>query len=380
MKRTDILKENKVITVVYHDQIVGRLALTSDNLCAFEYDRNWLVNGFSISPFKLPLEKKVFVASREPFGGNFGVFDDSLPDGWGHLLIDRMLLKMRINPAEVSVLDRLAILGKTGMGALEYVPEYKLCNSKITSNLSELEKECEKILNEIYDGDIEQLFIAGGSSGGARPKILTKIDDENWIIKFRSSFDPKNVGQMEYQYSQVAKQVGIEMPETRLFENKYFGVKRFDRQKNGKKIHMISASALLNASHRFPCLDYSDLMKATHMLTRDMREVEKMFRLMCFNVFMHNKDDHSKNFSFIYSDGKWKVSPAYDLVFSEGIMGEHATTVAGEGKNPTKEHILSVASEVGIDKKRSLKIVQEIECQSRIREEQSEFSSKPRPE
>lgn len=124
---------------------------------------------------------------------------------------------------------------------------------------------------------------------------------------------------------------------------------------------MISASALLNASHCFPCLDYSDLMKATHMLTRDMREVEKMFRLMCFNVFMHNKDDHSKNFSFIYSDGKWKVSPAYDLVFSEGIMGEHATTVAGEGKNPTKEHILSVAGEVGIDNKRGLKIVQEIE-------------------
>ncbi len=361
MSRNDILKNNKIINVMYHDQIVGRLALTSDNLCAFEYDRSWLVNGFSISPFKLPLEKKVFVASREPFSGNFGVFDDSLPDGWGRLLIDRMLLKMRINPAEVSILDRLAILGKTGMGALEYVPEYKLCNSKITSNLSELEKECEKILNEIYDGDIEQLFTAGGSSGGARPKILTKIDNEDWIIKFRSSFDPKNVGQMEYQYSQIAKQIGIEMPETRLFEDKYFGVKRFDRLKNGEKVHMISASALLNASHRFPCLDYSDLMKATHMLTRDMREVEKMFRLMCFNVFMHNRDDHSKNFSFIYSDGKWKISPAYDLVFSEGIMGEHATTVAGEGKNPTKEHILSVAGEVGIDSKRGLKIIQEIE-------------------
>lgn len=380
MNRNNILKNNKVINVMYRDQIVGRLALTSDNLCAFEYDRRWLVNGFSISPFKLPLEKKVFIASREPFGGNFGVFDDSLPDGWGRLLIDRMLLKMRINPAEVSVLDRLAILGKTGMGALEYVPEYKLCNSKITSTLSELEKECEKILNEIYDGDIEQLFSAGGSSGGARPKILIKINNDDWIIKFRSSFDPKNVGQIEYRYSQIAKQVGIEMPETHLFENKYFGVKRFDRLKNGKKVHMISASALLDASHRFPCLDYSDLIKATHMLTRDMREVEKMFRLMCFNVFMHNRDDHSKNFSFIYSDGRWKVSPAYDLVFSKGIMGEHATTVAGEGKNPTKEHILSVASEVGIDNKRGLKIVQEIEHQSCIREKQSKSFSNPSPE
>lgn len=360
MKRTDILKGNKLVTVIYHGRTVGRLALTSDNLCAFEYDRDWLTNGFSISPFKLPLEKKVFVASREPFNGNFGVFADSLPDGWGRLLIDRMLIKMRINPAEVSILDRLAILGRTGMGALEYIPEYKLGNSKISSNLSELEKECEKILNEKYDGDIEQLFTAGGSSGGARPKILTKIDGEDWIIKFRSSYDPQNVGQIEYQYSQMAKRVGIEMPETRLFEGKYFGVKRFDRRKNGEKIHMLSASALLDASHRFPCLDYSDLMKATHMLTRDMREVEKMFRLMCFNVFMHNRDDHSKNFSFIYVDGKWKVSPAYDLVFSEGIMGEHATTIAGEGKNPTEHHLLTIAQEIGISRKRSREIILQI--------------------
>lgn len=365
MKRTNTLKGNKLISVIYHDQIVGRLALTSDNLCAFEYNRDWLINGFSISPFKLPLEKKVFIASREPFNGNFGVFADSLPDGWGRLLIDRMLTKMRINPAEVSILDRLAILGKTGMGALEYVPEYKLCDSKISSNLNELEKECEKVLNEKYNGNIEQLFTAGGSSGGARPKILTKIDGEDWIIKFRSSYDPQNAGQIEYQYSQIAKQVGIEMPETRLFDDKYFGVKRFDRQKNGEKVHMLSISALLNASHRFPCLDYSDIMKATLILTRNMREVEKMFRLMCFNVFMHNRDDHSKNFSFIYTDGKWKVSPAYDLVFSKGIMGEHTTTIAGEGKNPTEQHLLTIAQEIGISRKQSKEIIQQIKDNSK---------------
>lgn len=355
------MNKNKIITVKYHDQIVGHLALTSEHLAAFEYNSDWLRNGFSISPFKLPLEKKVFVASREPFNGNFGVFADSLPDGWGRLLIDRMLIKMRINPAEVSILDRLAILGKTGMGALEYVPEYEVVDSKISSSLEELEQECEKILNERYDGDIEQLFVAGGSSGGARPKILTKIDDEDWIIKFRSSHDPKDIGKTEFRYSQIAKQVGIEMPETRLFEGKYFGVKRFDQLKNGEKVHMLSASALLDASHRLPSLDYSDLMKATQMLTRDMQEVEKMFRLMCFNVFMHNRDDHAKNFSFIYRDGRWKVSPAYDLVYSEGIMGEHATTIAGEGKNPTKQHLLSVAETVGMSHKRSEQIITEIE-------------------
>lgn len=366
-KFRDHMNKNKIITVKYHGQIVGRLALTSEHLVAFEYKSDWLRNGFSISPFKLPLEKKVFVAAREPFSGNFGVFADSLPDGWGRLLIDRMLVKMRINPAEVSILDRLAILGKTGMGALEYIPEYEVVNSKISSSLEELEQECEKILNERYDGDIEQLFAAGGSSGGARPKILTKIDEEDWLIKFRSSHDSKNIGETEYQYSQIAKQVGIEMPETRLFEGKYFGVKRFDRLRNGEKIHMLSASALLDASHRFPALDYSDLMRATQMLTRDMREVEKMFRMMCFNVFMHNRDDHAKNFSFIYANGRWKVSPAYDLVFSEGFSGEHATMIAGESKNPTKQHILSVAKSVGMDRKRSEQIISEIEEGAKIK-------------
>lgn len=258
----DYMNKNKMITVKYHDQIVGHLALTSEHLAAFEYDSVWLRNGFSISPFKLPLEKKVFVASREPFNGNFGVFADSLPDGWGRLLIDRMLIKMRVNPAEVSILDRLAILGKTGMGVLEYVPEYKIVDSKISNSLEELEQECEKILNERYDGVIEQLFVAGGSSGGARPKILTKIDDEDLIIKFRSSHDPKDIGKIEYRYSQIAKQVGIKMPETRLFDEKYFGVKRFDQLKNGEKVHMLSASALLDASHCLPALDYSDLMKS----------------------------------------------------------------------------------------------------------------------
>lgn len=161
----------------------------------------------------------------------------------------------------------------------------------------------------------------------------------------------------------MAECAWIEMPEARLFEWKYFGIKRFDHRKNEEKVHMLSASTLLNASHRFPCLDYSDLMKATQLLTRDIREVEKMFRLMCFNVLIHNRNDHSKNFSFIYSDGYWKVSPAYDFVYSEWIMGEHATTIAGEGKNPTKEHMLSVAETVGINHRREEQIILEIQAE-----------------
>ncbi len=353
------MKKNNIITVLYHDKVVGRLALTKDCFCAFEYDSKWLDHGFSISPFKLPLEKRVFIADRDPFSCNFGVFSDSLPDGWGKLLIDRMLVKNRIDPANVSILDRLAIVGNSGMGALEYYPENKLSNSIVSDNIEELAKQCEQVLNEEYEGALDELFVAGGSSGGARPKILIKYNGEDWIVKFRSSSDPKDIGKQEYEYSINARKAGLEMPETKLFEGKYFGVKRFDRQ-NGEKIHMLSASGLLNASHRLPTLDYVDLMKATQLLTRDYREVEKMFRLMCFNIFAHNRDDHSKNFSFLYKENRWKLSPAYDLVYSSGPGGEHTTMVAGSGKNPKENDILKVAGEAGIKKSKANEIIEKV--------------------
>ena len=101
--------QNKMIIVKYHDSIVGRLALTPDNLMAFEYDAEWLSNGFSISPFKLPLEKRVFIASREPFDGVFGVFNDCLPDNWGKLLVNRELQRRGIAPRYENRISRIIV-------------------------------------------------------------------------------------------------------------------------------------------------------------------------------------------------------------------------------------------------------------------------------
>ena len=129
----------KYLKVFYNDILVGTLAKTPEMVVAFEYDSNWLNNGFSISPFSLPLIKKVFIPKYEPFGGLFGVFNDSLPDGWGRLLVDRLLLKNRINPVEVDNLNRLAIVQQSGMGALTYKPEHrfetenKICDYDILS-------------------------------------------------------------------------------------------------------------------------------------------------------------------------------------------------------------------------------------------------------
>lgn len=356
----------KYLKVLYNDILVGTLAKTPERVVAFEYDLDWLNNGFSISPFSLPLIKKVFIPKYEPFDGLFGVFNDSLPDGWGRLLVDRLFLKNKINPVEIDNLNRLAVVQESGMGALTYKPEHRFQTENDVSNLDILAQECSKILESQNSDNLDELFQLGGSSGGARPKILTSIDNEDWIIKFPSSIDPKNIGEKEYQYSLCAKNCGINMTETKLFPSRicsgYFGVKRFDR-KNGKKVHMVSASGLLETSHRLPNLDYHLLMKLTLELTRNYEDIEQLFRLMCFNVFAHNRDDHSKNFSFLYDNNKkeWHLSPAYDLTYSSSFNGEHATTINGEGKNPNLDDILAVAKNIGLNEKSAKNIALDIQ-------------------
>ena len=241
----------KYLKVFYNDKLVGTLAKTPDRLVAFEYDNEWLATGFSISPFSLPLQKKVYLPKFEPFEGLFGVFNDSLPDGWGRLLVDRLLLKNNINPSEIDNLNRLAVVQESGMGALTYKPEHNFETQEQESDYDKLAQECSKILESQNSDNLDELFKLGGSSGGARPKILTKINGEDWIIKFPSSQDPKYIGEQEYKYSLVAKDCGIKMSETKLFDSKicsgYFGIKRFDRE-NGKKVHMVSVSGLLENS------------------------------------------------------------------------------------------------------------------------------------
>ncbi len=116
---------SKTLEVIYHGRSVGRLAETPDKRIAFQYSDEWQKDGFSISPFSLPLSNDVFVPNErsiERFGGLFGVFADSLPDSWGQLLLDRHLASLGINRSDITTLDRLAYIGRSGMGALEYLP------------------------------------------------------------------------------------------------------------------------------------------------------------------------------------------------------------------------------------------------------------------
>ncbi len=356
----------KSLKVSMHGKPVGTLATYQGRAIAFQYADEWLSNGFSLSPFSLPLQKKVYIPKYDPFDGLFGAFADSLPDGWGRLLVDRMLLKNGIDPYEVDMLNRLAIVGDTGMGALTYYPTHEHSSRHSDLSYDRLAVECKRILETDYTEDLDELFLLGGSSGGARPKILTEINGEDWIVKFPASVDRKDIGLIEYKYSLCAKKCGIRMAETRLFPSNqcegYFGTKRFDRA-NGKRVHMLTVSALLEVSHRIPSIDYGTLLALTLKLTQSYAEVEKMYRLMCFNMYAHNRDDHTNNFSFLYDETKkaWELSPAYDLTYSNSIGGEHATCINGEGKNPKLSDLLALADKIGIKESKARQIAELVE-------------------
>ena len=363
------MRQNNALQVYYDERLVGTLAMTADHKVAFQYDDEWLENGFSISPFSLPLKKQVFVPQKDYFDGLFGVFADSLPDNWGRVLLNRLLRSHKQNPDELTVLNRLAIVGKSGMGALTYYPENSFSEQQKPVNLDELAEECDKILNTEYSDKLDELYYLGGTSGGARPKIMTTVDGKDWIIKFPAHVDRKDAGKMEYDYSCCARQCGITMSETRLFPSDickgYFGIRRFDREADGKRVHMLTAAALLELDFEQPSLDYHSLMKLTKILTRDNKEdVENMFRRMCFNVFAHNRDDHSKNFTYLYDEinDQWRLSPAYDLTYSNTYYGEHTTTIDGNGRNPGRKELLAVGSAAGMRKNNCERIIDTIQA------------------
>jgi serine/threonine-protein kinase HipA len=346
---------------------VGRLAFR-DRQVLFEYAPSFLAAGIEISPIKLPLRPGVFIPDTAIFDGLFGVFNDSLPDGWGRLLLDRTVGKHGIQRGQLTPLDRLAYVGRHGMGALSYEPELGLENTATAElSLDRLAEESAVVLAGENEEVFEDLLRLNGSSSGARPKIVAQVSTDkkkiihgrqelqpgfaHWMIKFPSSQDARDIGAIEYAYSLMAKDAGVEMPETHLFRtkrNKYFGTKRFDRD-GDDRIHMHSLGGLIHADHRSPSLDYDMVLRVTLALTRNIQDAEKAYALACFNVLGHNRDDHVKNFSFLLDAGnEWIFAPAYDLVFSYGPGGEQSMLVIGEGRNPGAAQLLALGKQHGI--------------------------------
>ncbi len=370
---------SKTLDVYYHGKHVGTLAETPDKRVAFQYDSAWQKSGFSISPFSLPLRNDVFVPnerSLDRFGGLFGVFADSLPDSWGQLLLDRHLESIGIKRGEITTLERLAYVGTSGMGALEYMPskeadfDYKIAGL----DYDVIARECAIILSSKTSNQLDILYRMGGSSGGTRPKILLSENDKEWIIKFPSKGDPEISGRREYDYSVCAKDCGIAMTETQLISSDicdgYFKTERFDR-KDGEKIFTITFAALLEADFRAPSCDYETFFKLTRALTKDAAyDKEQLYRIMNFNVAGHNRDDHTKNFSFIHTDlNGWKLAPAYDNTYSDTYWGEHTTSVNGKGRDISKNDIIKIGTEAGISPKLCADCYEEILEKTKVLEQ-----------
>ena len=355
----------ELLNVKYHDQLVGTLSLTPDNkLCAFEYAPSWLADGFSISPLELPLRPGLFLAKPSPFFGNFGIFEDSLPDGYGRYLLHKLLQKEGIDDFKLSALDRLSIVGCGGMGALTFEPETSIKQGTDVTDFDLLQEKALEVLKEKQDDDAGLLLYNSGNSGGARPKAIFEDEEGLWLVKFRHTYDPKDMGQQEYHYNEVARQCGINVPDFKLFNGRYFASQRFDIDAEGNRIHTATAGGLLCISLSNPVLDYSNLLALTGYLTQNPHDVEEMYRRMVFNYLTDNKDDHCKNFSFLVtrsdSSWKWHLAPAYDLTLcTEGYNGEHATSVNGTG-HPTQKDFIAVGSKIKMNEQRCREIIEEV--------------------
>ena len=377
MKNFESVSEIKV-GINFGDKIlpVGRLAINNRQIY-FQYHDSFLEQNLNISPFHLPLKSGLRSFDFNLFEGLPGVFNDSLPDGWGRLLFDRFARSRFILPAEISPLDRLAHVGLNCLGALTYEPDFSSNENSDIINLDKLANQAQEVLNGESFEVLQDLLALNGSSAGARPKALIGLNSDRkkivhgihdlpegylpWIVKFCNAQDGSDAGAIEYVYGLMAKKAGIAMPDIHLFSAKkgagYFAVKRFDR--NGKeRFHMHSACGLLNSDFRVPSLDYEDLILLTSALTRDAREIEKLYRLAVFNILAHNRDDHSKNFSFLMNQkGDWKLSPSYDLTFSSGPRGEQSTMIMGEAQNPNVNHLVKLGEKNKITKKRITEII-----------------------
>ncbi|MDO4527901.1 MAG: type II toxin-antitoxin system HipA family toxin [bacterium] len=363
-------------------QHIGRLGEVKRRIY-FEYAPEFLKTGIALSPFKLPLQTGVFVDREATFEGLFGLFNDSLPDGWGCLLLDRKLQEQGLRYAEITPLHRLSLIGKNPMGALEYEPAHDTPGeSHFEIQLDALSREVDAILAASPTAVLDHLLQCHGSSGGARPKITACVSADAtslmhtlqpppegytpWIIKFIERADGLDFGEKEYRFSLAAKAAGIVMPKTHLFPSRlhagYFGVERFDRTPCGHKIHIHSACGLLHASHRYPSLDYENLLKLTALLTHNHEDVKQMALRMIFNVKSGNRDDHSKNFSFLLDRSyHWHLAPAYDLTPSAGLNGEQTAMVNGKGHDITDKDLIATALKSNISEKETLQMIHTVE-------------------
>ena len=375
----------KILKVMLWGREVGRLCIAPRRrLPYFEYNREWIESGLDISPLdasiKLPKNRRpIFGASEKIYQKLPPFLADSLPDAWGNELFEQWRLQQDIKPSEITPLDNLAFIGKRAMGALEFLPETSNFDPKGSLNLKALIDLAEQIYTQRENARIapeqsltmQALMAVGTSAGGRQPKAIIAINREtgeirsgqvgalkgfeHCILKF--GFKERSTAELEMTYYEMAKKAEIQMMPCWLMDiegDKHFITKRFDRE-GERKLHMQTLAAL------YPEADsYDRLLWVCRKMRLSELDSEEVFRRMIFNILANNTDDHNKNFSFLMdAQGRWCLSPAYDLTYifnTGGFLPEtrHCLMIRGKYDEVTLEDAMELAAENGIRKAESI--------------------------
>ncbi|MFE8645905.1 type II toxin-antitoxin system HipA family toxin [Sphingomonas sp. NCPPB 2930] len=335
----------------------------------FEYTPEAVAASLELSPLHLKLRADAYGAFPPHLHRLPGLIADSLPDGWGLLLMDRLFRQQGLR--HPGPLDRLAFIGDRAMGALRFVPASAPDAQEPDWSLLALAQESERALAGDAGAALRELALTGGSPQGARPKALVQYDAATaqvgtrhdapgvpWLVKFPAQGEHKEVCAVEQLYAELARGCGLEVPASAWFDLSStlaaFGVARFDRE-GGLRVPVHSLAGLLHVDFRLPgSADYTAFLRATRLLTRDEREVEKAYARAVFNALFHNRDDHPKNFAWrMGRDRRWRLAPAFDLTFSEGPMGQHHMDFCGEAAAVGRAHLLALAAQGGVQPKQA---------------------------
>jgi len=355
----------------------------------FEYDKEFKLQGLEISPIKLHTTK-IKDAYTNPdqtalYHGMAGVFFDSLPDKHGMPFIDRYFEKQGLRFFEVTILHKLAFIGNRGMGAIEYLPkeEDDVIAADVAINAKDVYEEMKQGLDQ-DDSSIETLMNIRESVspvGGGRAKMLVQYNydiqeirlnkielhagHKRAIIKFDEIYEymgSSGLTKLEYIFMTMAKEIGIDTAKFQLINDgvaKHLLVKRFDRDDDDEKVHMCTASGLMHIDISIiKATSYEHLFMLTRKVCKSQVDVEELFKRMILNILAFNFDDHAKNFAYLMDkNGKWSLSPAYDITYSKGVLKSHTTTIAGKDLDITRADVLKIAKMQTIKPKIAAKII-----------------------
>ena len=360
----------------------------------FQYSEIAIRNGIEPSPLIMPLQGRIFETNRDNI--NFHnlpyLLSDSMPDDFGNIMMKEWLKQKNIYIDDINPVDRLTYVGKRGMGALEYEPINHKENYDYNIEVSDLfnvaktvlEGKEKTIYNQLDEDSLTDILRIGTSVGGARAKALIAIrmDEEHnikeikpgdiiqpkgftyWLLKIdganeKSLGEGVGLGKIEYAYYKLAKKAGIEISESILYEENdrfHFLTKRFDRTNKGEKRHMQTLGALAGIDYKIQkASSYETLFRVMKRLNLTYNQFEQQYRRALFNIVARNHDDHVKNFSFLMNDeGKWQISPAYDITYSFSPKGTwtsvHQSSINNKFDNFTREDLLGFGKTFGIKK------------------------------